>query len=100
MESGVRKAVARNETTIHIADIIGEPPHRNEKLDAVVKEIKSKVGWGAIKNAVDVLIEICDRNYELQLKGKILHCFRPQILNLNNLETMFFRPGDFTCLTQ
>jgi len=50
-------------------DVMGELPTNNPKLKAVLNEFDDKVGWKSIKDSVQQLIKICEKNYELQLLG-------------------------------
>jgi hypothetical protein len=58
---------------LSVEDIIGLKPGSNRKLQAVLDEIKRKTGWSSVKKKVEELVTICDKNYELELQGEILH---------------------------
>ncbi|TMW56633.1 hypothetical protein Poli38472_006643 [Pythium oligandrum] len=50
-------------------DVIGERPTKNPKLQLVMRELDGKIGWKRIKQRIRELIDICDKNYERELKG-------------------------------
>ena len=76
---------------INIKDVMGESPLDNPKLKDVLREINEKIGWKAIKKSVSELLEICKKNYELQLSGHKTLQFMPNRLFLGN-------PGTGNCL--
>lgn len=55
---------------IQIKDAVGENPAHNEKLNVVLDEIRSKIGWHKIKRTVTDLVELCSENYERELAGE------------------------------
>lgn len=77
---------------IKVRDVMGDLPHRNPKLEKIIEEIKGTVGWGAIKTAVDQMLEICDKNYELQLQGN------GGELRRGDLNVNLFDQQDINCL--
>ena len=75
VEKAIQVAMAREDfdaskMTLSIEDVVGESPLDNPKLKAILKEFDEKVGWLKIKASVNQLIEICRKNFTLQLMGK------------------------------
>ncbi len=78
LESATQKALARQDESfspddmvIEIRDIIGDDPRlKNEKLQRILVEIDEKIGWDRVKERVHELIDLCGRNYQLELLGK------------------------------
>ena len=73
-----------NNMFITVEDVMGESPLDNPKLKDVLNEINEKIGWKAIKKSVEQLLEICKKNYELQLLGLKTLPFMPNRLFLGN----------------
>ena len=75
VEKAIQVAMAREDfdaskMTLSIEDVVGESPLDNPKLKAILEEFDEKVGWQTIKTSVKELVEICRKNFTLQLMGK------------------------------
>lgn len=49
---------------------MGPSPLKNPKLQDILNEIDEKIGWTSIKESVKQMLNICEKNYEKQLKGQ------------------------------
>ena len=58
------------ELFLSLEDIAGEAPKHNQKLERLVAEIDSKIGWTQIKSTVHELIGLAQKNYERSLCGE------------------------------
>jgi Cdc6-like AAA superfamily ATPase len=76
LESSIKVAMTRlddkfSPTTmiLTIQDVIGRDPRifQNEKLDNIVQEIESKIGWASVKQSIKDLIDLCSVNYQREL---------------------------------
>jgi hypothetical protein len=59
-----------SDMTLIIEDVMGETPLDNPKLKSVIEEVNSKIGWGAIKKAIQEMLKLCETNYKRELLGK------------------------------
>jgi hypothetical protein len=48
---------------------LGENPFHNLKLQSVLAEIKSKIGWKSIEENTENLYDLYRKNYSRQLAG-------------------------------
>ena len=75
LEGATRSAMSRDDyddlhPTLEIVDIIGEDPSINPKLNGILEELDSRIGWAKIKKAVRELVSLCSDNYHRELRGE------------------------------
>ena len=74
VEDATKRAFARpdfdGKMVFLLEDVIGESPLKNQKLKEVLDEVDSKIGWATIKAAIKTLVSLCEKNYDLELKGQ------------------------------
>lgn len=68
---------------------MGETPLDNPKLKSVIEEVNSKIGWGAIKKAIQEMLKLCETNYKRELLGKTFIEIHRNVFDCSN----FFQFG-------
>lgn len=71
IEEATKKAMARDgwdgDMELQLADLVGEHPAQNVKLQQLVKEIEDMTGWAAIKKTVREFVALCGRNFDREI---------------------------------
>ncbi|KAJ3054777.1 hypothetical protein HK097_000821, partial [Rhizophlyctis rosea] len=75
LDDAIKRAMARDDFEGHdlelrLVDVIGDNPMDNPKLLQVLAEFETKTGWKSIKESVNELVTVCQKNYERELEGQ------------------------------
>ncbi|KXS21803.1 P-loop containing nucleoside triphosphate hydrolase protein [Gonapodya prolifera JEL478] len=69
-QRAMSKGISDENLVLTLEDVIGENPLYNPKVAQVRQKFDSKIGWDSIKKSVQDLVELCGKNYQLELDGK------------------------------
>ncbi|KAJ3187506.1 hypothetical protein HDU85_006800 [Gaertneriomyces sp. JEL0708] len=73
LEAATKKAMSREgfdcRLKLQVVDVAGENPMDNSKLKLLLEELNEKTGWGTIKQSINELLSVCQKNYERELQG-------------------------------
>ncbi|KAJ1548253.1 M-phase phosphoprotein 8, partial [Nowakowskiella sp. JEL0078] len=74
LEKSTKCALGRNDwdgsMELTIEDAIGEHPLRNTRIVKILDDFNKRIGWASIKQSVQTLVDLCSKNYQLELDGK------------------------------